>query len=157
MQLETGKDCYTCTYCRNIVFPVANDEGVRVLGPADAAICPVCAVGLSDASLANVRLQYCTRCRGMLIPMGAFAALVEQLRGMQTSGAIEQPSDPADLHRQFDCPHCLKHMVTHFYAGSGAVIIASCDDCELDWLDHGKLMRIVRAADYSYDNAPDMV
>ena len=40
-------------------------------------------------------------------------------------------------------------MDTHFYAGPGNVILADCDPCELNWLDHGKLMRIVHAPDHS--------
>jgi Zn-finger nucleic acid-binding protein len=37
------------------------------------------------------------------------------------------------------------------------VIIEDCEQCELNWLDHGKLMRIVRAPDHSYKDAEPMV
>ena len=36
-------------------------------------------------------------------------------------------------------------MDAHFYAGPGNVVIDSCEDCSLIWLDHGKLMRLVLA------------
>jgi Zn-finger nucleic acid-binding protein len=38
-------------------------------------------------------------------------------------------------------------MDAHFYAGPGNVVIDSCEDCCLIWLDRGKLMRIVHAPD----------
>ena len=44
-------------------------------------------------------------------------------------------------------------MDTHFYNGPGNMIIDDCDTCELNWLDHGELMRIVRAPDYSNQRA----
>ena len=52
-----------------------------------------------------------------------------------------------------NCPHCHQHMDTHFYNGPGNVIIDDCDTCELNWLDHGELMRIARAPDYSNQRA----
>jgi Zn-finger nucleic acid-binding protein len=38
-------------------------------------------------------------------------------------------------------------MDTHFYAGPGNVIVDTCDDCSLLWLDRGELTRIVHAPD----------
>ena len=38
-------------------------------------------------------------------------------------------------------------METHFYNGPGNVIIDDCEHCELNWLDTGELMRVVRAPD----------
>ena len=46
-------------------------------------------------------------------------------------------------------------MDTHFYNGPGNVIIDDCDQCELNWLDHGELMRIVRAPDYLHERTAD--
>jgi uncharacterized CHY-type Zn-finger protein len=63
--------------------------------------------------------------------------------------ALAPTPDPHDLQRKINCPHCHQRMDTHFYNGPGNVIIDDCDNCELNWLDHGELMRIVRAPDYS--------
>jgi len=38
-------------------------------------------------------------------------------------------------------------METHFYAGPGNVVMDSCENCELIWLDRGELMHIARAPD----------
>jgi hypothetical protein len=83
----------------------------------------------------------------MLIPMQAFQALVEQLR-TERSGAAPQPTaDASDLRRKIDCPQCHHRMDTHFYAGPGNVVIDSCENCCLIWLDSGELMHIVHAPD----------
>ena len=38
-------------------------------------------------------------------------------------------------------------MDAHYYAGPGNVIVDSCEDCCLIWLDRGELMRIAHAPD----------
>jgi Zn-finger nucleic acid-binding protein len=157
MRLEPEKDCLQCDYCHNIFFPQKDDEGVSVFPEASEDTCPVCNVPLMNASIAKVRIEYCTHCRGMLIPMGVFMTLVEEMRAGQPGTLIPPPPDPAELRQKLGCPHCHKPMDTHFYAGPGNVILADCDACELNWLDHGKLMRIVHAPDHSYKDAEPMV
>ena len=155
MRLHADEDCLKCDYCKSIFFPAKDDDGVAVLCiPADEA-CPVCGIPLMHAALAKVRIRYCTRCRGMLIPMGVFMALVEALREGDNGTLIAPTPDPHDLQRHIDCPHCHKRMDTHFYNGPGNVIIDDCSDCLLNWLDHGELMRIVRAPDYSHSKAEE--
>jgi Zn-finger nucleic acid-binding protein len=41
-------------------------------------------------------------------------------------------------------------MDTHPYGGPGNVIIDTCENCSVNWLDHGELQRIVRAPDSHY-------
>jgi len=48
-------------------------------------------------------------------------------------------------------------MDTHYYAGPGNVIIDDCSQCFLNWLDHGELMRVVRAPDYSHLRKEEIV
>ena len=157
MRLEPDKDCMTCDYCKGIYFPVQGDDGVRVFPEKSDCTCPVCNSALQHASLAKIRIEYCTRCRGMLIPMGVFLSLVEELRAGQPGSLIPPPPDTAELRRVLACPRCHKPMETHFYSGAGNVILEDCEPCELNWLDHGKLMRIVRAPDHSYRNAEPMI
>jgi Zn-finger nucleic acid-binding protein len=147
MRLDAGGDALTCDYCGNIYFPDKNDDGVRVLGEATGEPCPVCAIPLMQASLAGAPIGYCTRCRGMLIPMDRFEALVEELRQGQKSGMLPPPADPSELQRRLTCPHCHQPMETHFYAGPGNVVLSDCERCSLIWLDHGKLQRIAHAPD----------
>jgi Zn-finger nucleic acid-binding protein len=59
---------------------------------------------------------------------------------------VPQPAaDSSDLRRKIDCPRCHHRMDTHFYAGPGNVVIDSCENCCLIWLDRGELMHIVHA------------
>lgn len=147
MRLDSGAESLTCEYCGNIVFPDKGDDGVRVLGQPTDELCPVCSIGLVDASFSNAQLKYCTRCRGMLIDMEAFADLVRAVRRGNDGGVLQQAPDRSELERRLTCPHCHQAMETHFYAGPGNVILSDCERCSLDWLDHGKLMRIAHAPD----------
>lgn len=146
MKLASGEDSLTCPYCHSVYFPEKNDDGVRVLGDS-GEMCPICSIALNDASLDQVPIRYCTRCRGMLIPMEDFAALVNAVRDAGGGAVVRSKSDPEELKRRLTCPHCHGSMDTHFYAGPGNVIISDCERCHLDWLDHGKLQRIAHGAD----------
>jgi hypothetical protein len=83
----------------------------------------------------------------MLIQMEVFADLVQTLRQGPEGGSAPQAPDRSELQRRLACPHCRKAMETHFYAGPGNVILSDCERCSLDWVDHGKLMRIAHAPD----------
>ena len=75
MRLEAAGESLSCDYCGSLVFPEKNDDGVRVLGQPTGEPCPICAIGLVDASFAHARIRYCTRCHGMLIPILGFIFL----------------------------------------------------------------------------------
>jgi hypothetical protein len=81
----------------------------------------------------------------LLVKMGAFVALIDQMRAEHEGSAIPSPSDPADLKREVDCPSCHQRMDTHFYYGGGNAVISGCERCQVNWLDGGVLMGIVRA------------
>ena len=120
-------------------------RSVRELDEAQQ-LCPVCAIPLWNAILGGVTIWSCKRCRGMLMPMDGFATLIEQLRAGQTSVEVAPvAADPRELRRKIDCPICHQRMDTHVYFGGGSVVIDDCDTCSVNWLDHGELMRIVRA------------
>jgi Zn-finger nucleic acid-binding protein len=155
MRLNADQDCLKCEYCKNIFFPAQNDDGVGVLGVPAEEQCPICAVPLMHAALAKIRILYCTKCRGMLIPMDVFMPLVEELRAGQQGTMITPPPDSHDLQRHSSCPRCHQPMETHYYAGPGNVIIDDCSKCQLNWFDHGELMRVVRAPDYSHIKPQD--
>jgi Zn-finger nucleic acid-binding protein len=156
MRLESGAESLTCDYCHSVCFPEKNDDGVRVLGVAADYTCPICGVSLMDASLEGTAIHYCTRCRGMLIDMEVFAALVEVVRAGQEGAEIPQaPVDSSELERHLNCPHCRQTMDTHFYAGPGRVIFSDCERCNVNWLDHARLVRIAHAADALRDCGDD--
>jgi Zn-finger nucleic acid-binding protein len=151
MRLESDKECLACDYCGSVYFPEKNEDGVRVLGEPASERCPVCAILLIHAGLNGQRLLYCNRCRGMLIGMDVFVAMVQELRSRQDGlPAVPHAPDPRDLERRLDCPQCHHRMDTHFYGGPGNIVIDDCSPCRLNWLDHGELDRIARAPDRTY-------
>jgi Zn-finger nucleic acid-binding protein len=81
----------------------------------------------------------------MLIAMGMLEGMIEQLRDVHGAGAAPVAGDKDDLRRKINCPQCHRPMDAHFYAGPGNVVIDSCEECCLIWLDRGALMRIVHA------------
>jgi Zn-finger nucleic acid-binding protein len=149
MRLEDGKDFLSCDYCRSTHFPEKNAEGIRILAEDSGVECPLCAVPLADAALDAHRILYCPHCRGSLMPMAVFMFLVEDLRAKQ-GGAweIPHPPDPKQLRRRIQCPRCHRPMDTHFYGGPGNIVIDDCSPCEVNWLDSGELMQVVRAPDH---------
>lgn len=151
MRLEDGRECLTCDYCKGVYFPEKNDDGIRVLDESSELPCPVCAIPLAHAILEAHPVHYCTRCRGSLIAAPVFFRALEQLRGHRPDvAAIPHPPDPRELKRRIQCPQCHRAMDTHYYAGPGNVVIDDCARCELNWMDAGELMVMVRAPDHAF-------
>ena len=150
--LETENDFLRCGDCEALYFPEPNAEGIRVLGvPSDFA-CPQCRTRqLVHASVGGERVFYCEGCHGLLIQMRVFPEIVDQMRSHHlTSEYPGKQPDWDQLKRLVKCPLCDAPMDAHPYAGPGAVIIDSCSDCCVNWLDHGELQRIVRAPDHRF-------
>lgn len=151
LRLTENDDSLRCAYCRVVYAPPRTEDGIRVLGEASSLACPVCAAPLQQAALAGHRIQYCTRCQGMLVPMDVFMALLDEMRsGRAGAGSIQPPPDRHGLERRIDCPQCHQRMDTHFYEGPGNIIIDDCSRCFLNWLDQGELRRAVRAPGRDY-------
>jgi Zn-finger nucleic acid-binding protein len=145
MRMSGGQESLRCDYCKNIYFSGPDDQGVRYLDEMPDLLCPVCAVPLWNATLAGVPLRACKRCRGMLVAMGAFEGLIEQARAEHRGTQVPATSDVVDPSRKLECPSCHHTMDSHFYYGGGHVVMEDCERCEVNWLDGGALMRIVRA------------
>ncbi len=146
MALVPGKDFFHCEYCSSYHFPRENDEGVRILGEPGDMDCPVCRAALVLASVENLRVLYCPRCRGILAAQPIFYELVQSLRrrGAQRP-ARAVPLNRKELERRSDCPRCHRRMSTHPYLGPGSIVIDICERCSLVWLDHGEITRIMEA------------
>ena len=148
MRLKDEADYLICDYCETPHFPDPNADGVRVLGVAAEIFCPVCRVALIHASVARERIFYCERCRGMLIGMGVFSEIVQDLRSRrEVSADAAHAPDWKDLERRIQCPKCSRATDTHPNCGPGNIIIDTCEGCAVNWLDYGELDRVVRAPD----------
>jgi Zn-finger nucleic acid-binding protein len=157
MRLKADMESFQCDYCQRVVLAEKKEDGVRVLNESAGQDCPVCSTPLVRAALAKVPIVYCTGCRGMLIPMQALEALADELRTGQGSEAVPVVPGKDELQRKINCPQCHHVMDAHYYAGPGNVVIDSCEDCCLIWLDSGELMRIARATNdspFSSESSP---
>jgi Zn-finger nucleic acid-binding protein len=125
-----------------------NEDGVAVQGEVSPQACPLCRNALVSAGIAGIPILYCTGCRGMLTPMQAMQSLVSELQAQTGSGGTSAQAVPGkgDSPRTIGCPRCHRPMDAHFYAGPGNVMIDSCEDCCLVWLDGGELRRIASAS-----------
>ena len=139
-------DSVVCEYCHSIYFPQKNEDGVAVLGESKDEPCPVCQVALMEATLERAEIRYCARCRGMLIPMESFTPLIDALREKNPARVDIPPLDPAEMSRKITCPHCHKAMIVDLYPAATNVVLGSCEACALNWVDHGKMARIVDGA-----------
>jgi len=146
MRVATGNTTLRCDYCKSVVVTKIDDPGLHYLDQILGELnCPVCAVPLWSATLAGLNLCACKRCSGMLIRMGLLEEIIEDLRSAGVESEIPSPPDPDDLQRRIDCPQCRKLLDMHFYYGGGGSVIGGCEQCSLNWLDGGVLMRIARA------------
>jgi Zn-finger nucleic acid-binding protein len=146
MRVATGNATLRCDYCQAVVIAKTDDSGLLFLDETFADLhCPVCSIPLWNAAVAGLKLCACKQCSGMLIRMGIIETLIDQMRVTHTETAIPSPPDPKDLERQLNCPKCHRRMDMHFYLGGGGSVIGGCEQCLLNWLDGGVLMRIVRS------------
>jgi Zn-finger nucleic acid-binding protein len=151
--MRTENGLFKCDYCHNIIVPEKDDDGVSVTTDADGESCPVCAITLMKATLGHLPLLYCTKCDGMAISMDELQDLIAASRAVHPGTVAPSAANPADLRRRIACPHCRRPMEAHYYGGPGNVVIDTCENCSLNWLDHGELARIAQApqSDYSPD------
>ena len=79
-----------------------------------------------------------------MVDNATFGSLVKALRDQYT-GVDDNPKpiDPNQLDETQNCPACFQKMEAHPYYGPGSVVIDSCIDCKLAWLDHGELVALL--------------
>ena len=148
MVLYRQQDYFHCQYCNSFHFPTISDDGIKLFGKApEGTLCPTCQISLHIATLDNTYRGYqCKNCQGLLLTRGYFRLTVETRRARVTS-----PPDPPillnreELNRKIYCPLCRKAMMTHPYMGPGTIVIDTCDGCNIIWLDHGELRRVINA------------
>jgi len=149
LTLRPDTEGFQCGFCHKVFFPEHEDDGVEVSSALSEPNlnCPVCFQPLVNASLAKNAVLYCTQCHGLLMPMEIFSELVDDLRANFDRSAVQTPADRDDLRRTIQCPKCNLRMDAHRYAGPGNVVVDTCDNCTLIWLDRGEITRIAHAPD----------
>ncbi len=149
MTLVASRRYFHCGHCGAYHFPEAVEtDGVRIVGQvADGPTCPVCAIAMAHAVLDGEHpIDFCARCRGILLPRTTFAIVTQKRRAWATSlPAQPSPLDPGDLRRQLACPMCGRPFQTYPHSGPGNVVIDNCTGCDVIWLDFGEMRQIVDA------------
>lgn len=140
---------YVCAHCGTTSFPEAvSRDGVRILGPGDQEVrCFFCSSPFVRGMLEeNYQVDYCEKCRGLLLSRRDFAELVRRRRAWAQSQSIPPShTDAAELRRRMDCPKCGTRMTTDWYYGPGNIVMDRCAPCDVVWLDYGELKQIVDA------------
>ena len=149
MDLVESRRYLRCQHCGTYQFHQTTEaEGIRIIGNlADAPGCPVCSVPMAHAVIDDdYPIDFCTKCRGLLLPRETFAHVTNTRRAWATTPPAEPvPFDPNDLARKLHCPKCQQKFETYPNYGPGNVVIDNCTVCDVIWLDYGELKRIVDA------------
>jgi Zn-finger nucleic acid-binding protein len=100
MELVESRRYFVCRHCGTNHFPqTIEQDGIRIVGhPASAPKCPVCNDAMAHALLDDDHpVDFCTRCRGLLLPRTTFATVVNTRRpGPPTSRLSRSPSTGAN-------------------------------------------------------------
>jgi Zn-finger nucleic acid-binding protein len=147
MRIDRDHGILVCDHCRS------QEELPWIIDHIDLQsettnLCPLCGTSLSAGQLEGFPMLCCSRCFGMLIDMGRFAALIEAVRALEGRPVQTVPprgQNPND--RVITCPKCRTPMLSHLYGGPGNIVIDTCERCQVNWLDSGELRRTVIAPD----------
>ena len=144
----TARGFYHCGHCGTNAFPnTVERDGVRVVGPGDTPrSCSQCDAPLVRAMLDEYLVDYCEKCRGLLVPRRFFAEIVRRRRAWAEGPPVTPiPPDGKEMRRKITCPKCQAQMTTDWYYGPGNIILDRCNACDLVWLDYGELKQVVDA------------
>lgn len=149
MALVASRRYFQCRHCGTYRFPeTVEADGVRIVGPsADAPECPICAIAMAHALLdAEHPIDFCARCRGILLPRTSFALVTQKRRAWATSPPAQPiPLNREEMKRRLACPKCRRTFETYSHSGPGNVVIDNCRHCDVIWLDFGEMRQIVDA------------
>jgi Zn-finger nucleic acid-binding protein len=144
----SARGYYICGHCGTNAFPETIDrDGIRVIGPGETPLpCCSCQAPLVRAMLDEYQIDYCEKCRGVLVLRRGFAEIVRRRRAWAEGPPVTPiPPDARGLRRKIKCPKCAAQMTTDWYYGPGNIILDRCIACDLVWLDYGELKQVVDA------------
>lgn len=152
MKLIEKSNRYLCETCQHsqpavAVVPPSSNSSIKSLGETSDLLCQACDdTPLTLGLIHKTEVCFCSSCHGFAIQRGALADLVEDLRSLyEGPDNAPIPIDQKQLGSRLNCVGCQFPVETVAYNGPGNVVIASCDSCEISWINDGDLDRIVRA------------
>ena len=148
MELFRERDYYHCEHCDSYHFPDPTPDGLRILGEnPDGHECPLCKITLNMIVIDDYYRGYqCSNCKGLMFNRTTFRETIDNRRS-KTKAPPEPVNtfNPAELNREIYCPVCEKLMGTYQYLGPGNIVIDTCQEDDLIWLDFGELIKVVNA------------
>lgn len=139
-----------CGACGSFWFPTPIEKSEDAIVPQNRKTpfdCPRCEVELEVGKIANTEVCFCPTCRGFVIDSESLGGLIEARRSSYAGPEDKpRPADFRELDVHGNCPACFAKMEAHHYCGPGNIILDTCMQCKLAWLDHGELSKIARAA-----------
>ena len=147
MVLAQNRDFFFCEFCRSFQLPKASSDRIRVLDESASDIkCSVCRSPLYQASIGGYRGLKCKKCGGILMDQSTFREMINYLRA-SAEGPPEQPQplNREELQGQIRCPYCGATMDRHPYYGPGSIVIDTCSQCSIIWLDYKELDIVIDA------------
>ncbi len=147
MHVVSGRDYYVCEYCTAHHFRKESPDGVRLLDESTDLLCPECGETLVVGELGGTDLLKCKKCEGILLYQTDLLSVLRQRMAEVTAPPKKKERlDPAELERRLRCPMCEGALDVHPYYGPGRVIIDTCPECQVIWLDRGEMDTIARAS-----------
>ena len=148
MVLYRERDYYHCEHCGGYHFPSPTPDGMRILGEnPEGYQCPLCQMQLKLMVIDDFYKGYhCSNCRGMMFNRTTFRETIETKRSRSKSPPDPiNTFNPKELDRVIYCPVCNDQMETYQYLGPGNIVIDTCHQDDLIWLDYGELNKVVNA------------
>ena len=133
-----------CGHCGSMDERVAVFYDLETLGDSSVA-CPRCKTTLADARIEGCPVRYCSSCHGVLVQMQHFVTLSDAVRAREPRTGVALPRRQRPGDHVLSCPICGQPMLSHLYAGPGNLVLDTCEQCFVNWLDPGELRRIARA------------
>ncbi len=147
-----NRNYFACDYCASVHFSEPSIDGVRILDETSELSCPLCGRNLVSADVEGTHVLCCDRCRGILANQWTLAGLIQLLGARYDKPATEPlPVRLEELERNVRCPRCQQAMDVHPYYGPGNIVVDTCPACQLIWLDHGELHRVIGAASLDWE------
>lgn len=144
-----GQPYYRCQFCTSLIQPVqVSTDRIHPTGQTLQSTCPCCSNALETGLMEDRQVLYCGQCLGLLMKNEDFGAIVHAraARRVGVDPAEPRPIDPASYERRVGCPSCSAKMDVHPYYGPGNVVVDTCYECGLIWLDHGEITRVEHAS-----------
>ena len=146
-----GQQYLKCSFCNSLILngeATVSVDRITPMGSVLESQCPICHAALQAGQMDGRPALYCNSCFGILLKHEDFGAVVRERRARRPGlePAEPRPIDPAACERQLHCPACQNRMEAHPYYGPGNVVIDSCAECGVVWLDRGEMSRVEQAS-----------